>query len=721
MSLKNNGREATKRRLGLVDMGALSTCVLRPCCDRPPRVEQDWEGGAPSPSPQPVSRSSQVSQLAKRISRVFSYAGDVQSVLQATSKDGRPDLLATIHQHHSMAGQSTLQKKQGVSGESATCRTLVLEVDVSHHPKDFRSKQLIKDAIMENDFLKNLDSSQVREVVDCMYPQIFDAGTLVIREGDVGSHLYVSAEGELEVEKDDQVLGRMGPGKAFGELAILYNCTRTASVKAVTKAKVWVLDRRVFQAIMMKTGLQRQEENIQFLRSVPLLQTLSNEILAKMSDVLEVDFYPPGVYIIRQGTSGDTFFIISHGNVKVTQRIEGTNQEEQIRVLGRGDYFGEQALLREDKRTANVVSLEPGVECLALDRESFIQLIGDLRELQDKHYDDRLQLRPPQSLFLRITSKALEVDSEVKPIQLDDLEVLATLGVGGFGRVELVQYVQDRSRTFALKCLTKKHIVETQQQEHVLSEKALMMSSRHPFICRMYKTFRDEKYVYMLMEACLGGAFDENTTRFYTGCVLEALQYLHDKNIVYRDLKPENMVLDSTGYAKLVDFGFSKRVPPGQKTWTFCGTPEYVAPEVVLNKGHDRAVDFWSVGVLMFELLAGAPPFAADDPMKTYNIILRGIDMLNFPRTMSRNAVSLIKRLCRENPSERLGYQKGGIMDIKKHKWFQGFDWDGLQARTLQPPFEPQIRGPADSSNFDVYPRNFEIPPDETSGWDEDF
>ncbi|KAH6948891.1 hypothetical protein HPB50_026793 [Hyalomma asiaticum] len=111
----------------------------------------------------------------------------------ATSKDGRPDLLATIHQHHSMAGQSTLQKKQGVSGESATCRTLVLEVDVSHHPKDFRSKQLIKDAIMENDFLKNLDSSQVREVVDCMYPQVFDAGTLVIREGDVGSHLYVSA------------------------------------------------------------------------------------------------------------------------------------------------------------------------------------------------------------------------------------------------------------------------------------------------------------------------------------------------------------------------------------------------------------------------------------------------------------------------------------------------------------------------------------------------
>ncbi|XP_064457527.1 cGMP-dependent protein kinase, isozyme 1-like isoform X2 [Ornithodoros turicata] len=628
-----------------------------------------------------------------------------------------------------MAGQSNLQKKQGVSGESATSRNLVLDIDVSHHPKDFRSKQLIKDAIMENDFLKNLDSSQLREIVDCMYPQLLEAGTLVIREGDVGSHLYVSAEGELEVEKEERVLGRMGPGKAFGELAILYNCTRTASVKAVTTAKVWVLDRRVFQAIMMKTGLQRQEENIQFLRSVPLLQTLSNEILAKMSDVLEVDFYPPGVYIIRQGTSGDTFFIISHGNVKVTKRVPGCpNREEEIRTLGRGDYFGEQALLREDKRTANVVSLEPGVECLALDRDSFIQLIGDLRELQDKHYDDGLQLRPLQQ---RLPSRTLEVDTDVKPIQLDDLEVLATLGVGGFGRVELVQYVQDRSRTFALKCLTKKHIVETQQQEHVLSEKTLMMSCRHPFICRLYKTFRDTKYVYMLMEACLGGevwsllrdrgSFDDSTTRFYTACVVEALQYLHDKGVIYRDLKPENMVLDFAGYAKLVDFGFSKRVPAGQKTWTFCGTPEYVAPEIVLNKGHDRAVDFWSVGVLMYELLVGTPPFAADDPMKTYNIILKGIDMLDFPRHLTRNAVSLIKRLCRENPAERLGYQRGGIMDIKKHKWFQGFDWDGLQSRTLHPPLEPLVRGPTDSSNFDVYPRNMEVPPDETSGWDDDF
>lgn len=137
------------------------------------------------------------------------------------------------------------------------------------------------------------------------------------------------------------------------------------------------------------------------------------------------------------------------------------------------------------------------------------------------------------------------------------------------------------------------------------------------------------------MESCLGGElwtllrdrghFDESTTRFYTSCVIEAFCYLHSRSIIYRDLKPENMLLDQFGYIKLTDFGFAKKLyPPGRKTWTFCGTPEYVAPEVILNRGHDFSADYWSLGVLMFELLTGTPPFTGPDPMKTYTIILKG-------------------------------------------------------------------------------------------------
>ncbi|ERL94983.1 hypothetical protein D910_12255 [Dendroctonus ponderosae] len=500
------------------------------------------------------------------------------------------------------------------------------------------------------------------------------------------------------------------------------SCETISFDKAVTDSKVWKLDRKVFQQIMKRTGLQRLQDNINFLKSVPLLENLSDDILSKIADVLEVEFYPAGAYIIRQGASGDTFFIISSGNVKVTQRLPGHLDEEEIRTLGRGDYFGEQALLKEDCRTASVIALHPGVECLTLDRDSFNQLLGSLSEIKEKDYGDAERMNRP------VFTEQQEYDY----IKLDDLEVVATLGIGGFGRVELVQYTKDSSLTFALKCLKKQHIVDTQQQEHIYSERNIMLGCRSPFICRLYRTYRDSKYVYMLLEACLGGevwtilrdrgCFDDHTCRFITACVIEAFEYLHSRGIIYRDLKPENLLLDSRGHVKLVDFGFSKRMGYSSKTWTFCGTPEYVAPETILNKGHDRAVDYWALGILMYELLTGNPPFTASDPMKTYNLILKGIDMIDFAKyNVGRSAQSLIKKLCRDMPSERLGYQRGGITDIKKHKWFQGFDWDGLEAGTLPSSIQQPIRSPTDTSNFDCFPKDNDIPPDETSDWDLNF
>jgi len=258
-----------------------------------------------------------------------------------------------------------------------------------------------------------------------------------------------------------------------------------------------------------------------------------------------------------------------------------------------------------------------------------------------------------------------------------------------------------------------------------------MLTCKSPFICRLYKTFRDDKYLYMLLEACMGcevwtmlrdrGSFNEIQTQFITGCVLQAFEYLHSRNIIYRDLKPENLMLNEKGYVKLVDFGFAKHIGNSQKTWTFCGTPEYVAPEIILNKGHDRAVDYWALGILIHELLNGTPPFTANDPMKTYNIILKGIDMIDFPKHMSKSAILLIKKLCRDVPAERLGYSKAGIEDIKKHKWFQGFDWDSLANLTLIPPFLRPVTNPLDICYFDKFPADTDIPPDETSGWDSDF
>ncbi|XP_042252839.1 cGMP-dependent protein kinase 1-like isoform X4 [Thunnus maccoyii] len=374
----------------------------------------------------------------------------------------------------------------------------------------------------------------------------------------------------------------------------------------------------------------------------------------------------------------------------------------------------------EDVRTANVIA-SGDVTCLVIDRDSFKHLIGGLDDVSNKGYEDA-----------EVKAKYEAENAFFSSLRLNDFNIIDTLGVGGFGRVELVQLKSEEAKTFAMKILKKRHIVDTRQQEHIRSEKHIMTEAHSDFVVRLYRTFKDSKYLYMLMEACLGGelwtilrdrgSFEDSTTRFYTGCVVEAFAYLHAKGIIYRDLKPENLILDSRGYAKLVDFGFAKKIGFCKKTWTFCGTPEYVAPEIILNKGHDVSADYWSLGILMYELLTGSPPFSGPDPMKTYNIILRGIDMIEFPKKITKNAANLIKKLCRDNPSERLGNLKNGVKDIQKHKWFEGFNWEGLRKGTLTPPIIPAVSSPTDTSNFDSFPEDAdEPPPDDNSGWDYDF
>ncbi|XP_029624853.1 cGMP-dependent protein kinase 1 isoform X2 [Salmo trutta] len=612
-------------------------------------------------------------------------------------------------------------KRQAISAEpTALDPAQLTHVTLTNYSKSEESRELIHRALLENEFMKHLEQGQIQTIVDCMHPTRLARGCCVIQEGDDGSLVYVLEEGKVEVTKGEQKLCTIDPGKVFGELAILYNCTRTATVTALTDIKLWAIDRQGFQTIMMRTGLIKHSQYMEFLRSVPSFQSLPEDVLSKVADVLEETHYSEGDYIIRQGATGDTFFIISEGQVKVTQQKSSNEEPEFLTTLSRGDWFGEQALKGEDVRTASVTAVG-GVTCLVVDRESFMQLIGGLDDDSSRHNES-------DELKAKLEAEAVFFSS----VSLNDFHVICTLGVGGFSRVELVQLKSDPSRSFAMKVLKKRHILDTSQQGHILSERRIMMDAHGPFTVRLYRTFRDSKYLYMLQEACLGGelwtllsargSFEDGTTRFYTGCVVEALAFLHVRGIIYRDLKPENIILDHRGYAKLVDFGFAKKVGLGQKTWTFCGTPEYVAPEIILNKGHDISADCWSLGILIYELLSGSPPFSGSDPMNTYNIILRGIDMVEFPKKISKSAANLIKRLCRDNPSERVGNQKNGVKDIQKHKWFEGFNWEGLRQTTLAPPFTPTVEGPLDTRNFDCFPDDSEAPPpDEESGWDLEF
>ncbi|KAK1208782.1 KGP2 kinase, partial [Pygoscelis papua] len=640
--------------------------------------------------------------------------------------------------------------KEGVSAEPTTQlyglnRQATFSFEKARVRKDSSEKKLITNALNKNQFLKRLEPHQIRDMVECMYERTFQQGSYVIRQGEPGNHIFVLKEGSLEVFQQNKLLSSIPVWTAFGELAILYNCTRTASVKAITNVKTWALDREVFQNIMRVTAQTRQEQYRNFLRSVSLLKNLPEDKLTKIMDCLEVEYYHKGDYVIREGEEGNTFFIIAKGKVIVTQSTADHSQPQLIKNLHKGDYFGEKALISDDVRSANVIADEYNVECLVIDRETFNQTVGTYEELQTylEGYVANLARADEKrhaigrsfcgQLTKEVSLEMVELKEKVAQFPsspLQNLEVVTTLGVGGFGRVELVK-VKNENMAFAMKCIKKKHVVDTKQQEHIYSEKKILEQICSPFIVKLYRTFKDSKYVYMLLEACLGGelwsllrdrgSFDEATTKFCVGCVTEAFDYLHHTGIIYRDLKPENLILDAEGYIKLVDFGFAKKIGSGQKTWTFCGTPEYVAPEVILSKGHDCSVDFWSLGILVYELLTGSPPFSGADQMMTYNLILKGIEKLDFPKIITRRPEDLIRRLCRQNPTERLGNLRNGINDIKKHRWLSSFNWDGLKVRKLTSPLKRELSGPTDYSYFDSYPPEEGIPPDELSGWDKDF
>ena len=263
----------------------------------------------------------------------------------------------------------------------------------------------------------------------------------------------------------------------------------------------------------------------------------------------------------------------------------------------------------------------------------------------------------------------------------------------------------------------KGQILGLAQLEHVTNEKRLLAMCDHPFLIKLAATYQDASHVYMLLELSLGGelftllrkqvCFDEPTARFYAANVCAAFEYLHDRKIVYRDLKPENLLLDELGYLKVVDFGFAKVLT--DRTWTLCGTPDYLAPEIITNQGHGLSVDWWTFGVLLYELLVGEPPFVADDPMETYQNIQRG--EVEYPPTMAASPADLISRLL-IRASERLGNLRRGDRDVGDHAFFSSVDFNALEARQIPAPHVPPISDPLDTSNFEPDVE------DESNDWD---
>ncbi|GLI75682.1 cAMP-dependent protein kinase catalytic subunit [Penicillium ochrochloron] len=297
----------------------------------------------------------------------------------------------------------------------------------------------------------------------------------------------------------------------------------------------------------------------------------------------------------------------------------------------------------------------------------------------------------------------------------EDFLLQRTLGTGSFGRVHLVQSKHNH-RFYAMKVLKKAQVVKMKQIEHTNDERRMLNRVRHPFLVTLWGTWQDSRNLYMVMDFVEGGElfsllrksqrFPNPVAKFYAAEVTLALEYLHSHQIIYRDLKPENLLLDRHGHLKITDFGFAKDVP--DITWTLCGTPDYLAPEVVSSKGYNKSVDWWSLGILIFEMLCGFTPFwDSGSPVKIYENILRG--KVKYPPYLHDDAVDLLSQLITADLTKRLGNLHGGPEDVKNHAWFAEVTWDRLARKDIDAPYIPPIRGgQGDASQYDKYPEETE-------------
>ena len=293
-----------------------------------------------------------------------------------------------------------------------------------------------------------------------------------------------------------------------------------------------------------------------------------------------------------------------------------------------------------------------------------------------------------------------------------DFKPLKLLGRGSFGEVLLVRLIAT-NKVYAMKILDKKVLKMKKQQNHTKTERDLMVKINSPFIVNIKSAFQDDTNLYLVSEFMQGGdmffhmhdgqivIFSIEKTRFYILELVLALEALHKNNMVYRDLKPENILLDSKGHVKLTDFGLSKILEDDDdKAFTLCGTPQYLAPEVLLRQGYDKMVDWWSLGCVMYEMLVGKLPFAIKKGMKlSIKIYEKKID---FPKKINEDAKDLVEKLLVVNPKERLGYGPDGTEDIKNHPFFSEIDWDMAMEKKLKPPFIPKLKNDTDLRYFDI-------------------
>jgi len=662
--------------------------------------------------------------------------------------------------------------------------------------------QLLLDCLSRNVIFATMEEDKLREIAAAMARYEVPGNCNIIEQDTLGDNFYVLSRGRVTISVKSEFVEEVGPGGSFGELALLYECPRAATVRSIEPCLLWAVDRNYFKRFIVTAVDSAHGEMVKFLRDrVNVLSNLDDGQLAMIATLLVPASFEAGTKILSEGDPGTTFYIIREGEVAVTRR----GMAENLANLGAGEYFGETALMTMAPRTSSVTATSE-VLCMVLDHTSFAEHFGSLKALlqrqqiarvlseiktykslptpviqrvlnafQHLHSESgsivveegnpwpyfciilegtvqvcnstrglrgemgpgkwfgdfktpramatikcknntiiaRLSMESFQTANMKhvrrgVSSMAVNL-GRMQSIDWEDLQMYNTLGVGTFSKVKLTKYTCPRSQEifwFAMKCVDKRTVVQHGAEQQIMNELHLIQQLNHPLIIGLSATFKDQDKLYLLTELVQGGEFfnyiankgvlRNEEAQFYGANVLLAIEHMHNNNIIYRDLKPENIVMATNGYLKLVDLGFAKKMD-NHMTYTVCGTPDYIAPEIVASKGHNKAVDYWSLGVLIYEMLTGLTPYY-DPNGNVFQIYERIInERLQFPPEpkLSGEVKALISSLLFVNPSRRLGSFKGGALDVKDHSWFRSsIDFLQLEARQIKAPYKPPSKRP---------------------------
>jgi len=530
---------------------------------------------------------------------------------------------------------------------------------------------------------------ELTDLVDACEPVEFAANSIVIKQGDIGDEFYIVESGSLDIYFDENGTDvKYGlpyvQGSIFGELACVYDVKRQATIKAYEQCKLWKMEQKIFRSIMIHHKKMIKENCVAVLNKVVIKNHMLKDLVKQhhielLSELFFTETFEKDEVIIREGEVSDVFYIIESGTVEMFTKAEGTNP---VGTLSSSEYIGHMEVRTSKKRQATYKAASQ-VRCFYLFGDGFNSIMKVIDEIIEKK-----ETRSEQTDGTITNSVAIR---KSKAWELKDFSLGDTIGEGAFGSVKVVT-AKKTGTLFALKIQSKSIMADETIKEMVLREISIHNSLEYSFICNMHSTFQDDKNMYYLLDYLPGGTlfdlmennpFPEKSARFYAASVALVISYLHDKSIAYRDLKPENICLDAKGYAHMIDFGFARKIE--EHSYTFCGTPEYLAPEIVLCEGHGLGVDNWALGILIFEMIEGKTPFYSEVNMDMFKKSILGDFVM--PQKFSQPVSDLIKKLLNVKAIKRLGAIDSAR--IGRHKWFSGFDWDSLLKKEIEVPFVP--------------------------------